>query len=327
MVGLLPPGPAADAAVVVVTDATSRERRERAEREFVMNAAHELRTPLSAIASAIEVLQQGAKEESVDRDRFLAIVERQTNRLTRLVRALLTLAHAQTRSGAIRLEAVAVAPLVRELAAASATRASRSTSAARTLRFAHADLLRQALENLATNALRHAGGQGVDDSRRAHRRRSGKDRCRRPGPGNDEGKRRESSGSLLPCAWSGGEGFGLGLSIAREVVRVMNGTLRSTVNSAKEPPCRSSSSRRETEGNVDEPARAARRRRARHPRARSPMPSSAKVSTSSRSQTGRRRSTWHAPSCSTSSCSTSCCPGSRGSTSAARCAARATCPS
>ncbi len=34
LVGLLPPGPAADSAVVVVTDVTSRERRERAEREY-----------------------------------------------------------------------------------------------------------------------------------------------------------------------------------------------------------------------------------------------------------------------------------------------------
>ena len=49
-------------AVLVFTDISERERRERAEREFVTNAAHELRTPLTAITSAVEVLQAGAKD-------------------------------------------------------------------------------------------------------------------------------------------------------------------------------------------------------------------------------------------------------------------------
>ncbi|MEP6893592.1 MAG: PAS domain S-box protein, partial [Gaiellaceae bacterium] len=39
----------------------TRERREQAERDFVTNAAHDLRTPLTAIAAAVEVLQKGAK--------------------------------------------------------------------------------------------------------------------------------------------------------------------------------------------------------------------------------------------------------------------------
>ena len=84
------PATAAGTAVLVVADVTEQERRERAEREFVANAAHELRTPLTAIASAVEVLQQGARDEPVERDRFLALIERQTTRLDRLGRALLT---------------------------------------------------------------------------------------------------------------------------------------------------------------------------------------------------------------------------------------------
>ncbi len=56
-------------------DVSARERRERAERDFVTNAAHELQTPLAAITSAVQVLQAGAKDNVVDRDRFLAHVE------------------------------------------------------------------------------------------------------------------------------------------------------------------------------------------------------------------------------------------------------------
>jgi signal transduction histidine kinase len=226
MIGLLPPGPAADAAVVVVTDVTSRERRERAEREFVMNAAHELRTPLSAISSAVEVLQQGAKEDEPDRDRFLAIVERQTNRLTRLVRALLTLAHAQTRSGAIRLEAVPVAPLVQELAAGlNDPTVAVDICCNDTTVIAHPDLLRQALENLTANALKHAGGAGLT-LRVAH---ASGHRVRIEVADRGPGMTREDAEKALDRFYrarsSDGEGFGLGLSIAREAVRVMDGTL------------------------------------------------------------------------------------------------------
>lgn len=226
LVGLLPPGPAAATAVVVVTDVTSRARRERAERDFVVNAAHELRTPLSAISSAVEVLQQGAKDDDVDRDRFLAIVERQTNRLTRLVRALLTLAHAQTRSGSIRLEAVPVAPLVRELASGLDDPTLTVEICCEDVAVvAHADLLRQTLENLTANAMKHAAGQGLE-LHVAHV------------PGGDvridvldhgPGMTREDATKALDRFYrargSDGEGFGLGLSIAREAVRVMDGTL------------------------------------------------------------------------------------------------------
>jgi signal transduction histidine kinase len=226
MVGLLPPGPAADAAVVVVTDVTSRERRERAEREFVMNAAHELRTPLSAISSAVEVLQQGAKENDVDRDRFLAIVERQTTRLTRLVRSLLTLARAQTSSEAIRLEAVPVAPLVQELAAGFDDPSVRIDVCCDDVTvIAHADLLRQALDNLTANALKHAAGQGL--TLRVAHVPGGRVRIEVAdrGPGMTREDAEKALDRFYRARGSDGEGFGLGLSIAREVVRVMDGTL------------------------------------------------------------------------------------------------------
>ena len=55
-------------------------------------------TPLTTILGAIEALQSGAKEEPVQRDRFLVLLEREAGRLARLARALLVLARAQTRA-------------------------------------------------------------------------------------------------------------------------------------------------------------------------------------------------------------------------------------
>ena len=58
--------------LVVVRDRTDEMRREFAERDFISNAAHELRNPLAGISGAIEVLQDGAKDDPEARDHFLA---------------------------------------------------------------------------------------------------------------------------------------------------------------------------------------------------------------------------------------------------------------
>jgi len=226
VVTLLPPTPASQAGVIVITDVTELERRERAEREFVSNAAHELRTPLAAIASAVEVLQQGAKERPVDRDRFLAVVERQTTRLTRLAHSLLTLARAQTRSEPVRLEPVAVAPLVREIAQSFADEpVSVEVCCEDVEALAHRGLLHQAVENLTTNARKHAAGAGLT-LRVAH---MDDDKVlievADKGTGMTPSDAERALDRFYRASGSDGEGFGLGLSIVREVVSVMDGTL------------------------------------------------------------------------------------------------------
>jgi PAS domain S-box-containing protein len=102
-------------AVALLFDVTTREVRERAERDFVTNAAHELQSPLAAIVSAIEVLQAGAKE-GPERDRFLAHIEDAAARLTRLTRALMILARAQSGAEAPAVELVSVCELLGEAA-------------------------------------------------------------------------------------------------------------------------------------------------------------------------------------------------------------------
>ena len=101
--------PRATRCCIVLDDLTEQERRELAEREFVTNAAHELRTPLTTIIGAVEVLQAGAKNDPVERDRFLAHIEREAERLARLARALLTLARAHAGQERPRVETVVAA--------------------------------------------------------------------------------------------------------------------------------------------------------------------------------------------------------------------------
>jgi PAS domain S-box-containing protein len=124
--------PASDSetAIVVINDLSERERREQAAREFVANAAHELRTPVAGIAVAVDALQAGAKEEPARRDEFLGHIERESARLARLARSLLVLARTQA-GGRDARDYVCVRCSPRSSRGSDTRTASRSCSRAR----------------------------------------------------------------------------------------------------------------------------------------------------------------------------------------------------
>jgi signal transduction histidine kinase len=76
---------------------TFGEMRDRVQNElsirnaFVADASHELRSPLTAIRGAVEILQNGGAERPEVRDRFLGSLGRETDRLLGLVNNLLEL--------------------------------------------------------------------------------------------------------------------------------------------------------------------------------------------------------------------------------------------
>ncbi|RDI73997.1 Signal transduction histidine kinase [Gaiella occulta] len=222
----VPAGIPGQAALLVITEVTAADRRERAEREFVANAAHELRTPIAAIVSAMEVLQGGAKAEPDARDRFLAVISRQSDRLERLIRALLTLARAQTRAEQIELEAVDIASLLEETASVFRVRGGATIEVdcpPGLTAWSHYDLLYQAVGNLAENAVKHANGNPVRLSAATAGEGRVRIEVRDRGPGIPYGDRER----LFDRFYRGGsrtaEGFGLGLSIVGGVVAVLGG--------------------------------------------------------------------------------------------------------
>ncbi len=79
--------------VIVFHDITELEKLESLRREFVANVSHELKTPLTTVKSYVETLLDGAAEDPEVRDRFLRVVDGETERMTRLVRDLLRLTH------------------------------------------------------------------------------------------------------------------------------------------------------------------------------------------------------------------------------------------
>jgi signal transduction histidine kinase len=223
----LPPSLDGTPAVLVLVDATERQRRERAEREFVTNAAHELRTPLTAIANAIDALQAGAKADPDERDRFLLLVQRQTSRLGGLVRALLTLARAETGEEHVRLEPIALEPLLADVISDSETYGipiALDVSDDLAV-LGHRDLLRQALANLVRNAATH--GAGVDVRVGAYPDPHGKVRLEVSdrGPGMTRLEADRVFDRFYRAEKSGIPGHGLGLAIVSAAIRAMDGEL------------------------------------------------------------------------------------------------------
>ncbi len=83
-------GPGNKSMVIVLQDMTKIKRLENTRKEFVANVSHELRTPLTAIQGFTETLRSGAWSEE-DATHFLEIIEKESNRLSRLIDDLLVL--------------------------------------------------------------------------------------------------------------------------------------------------------------------------------------------------------------------------------------------
>jgi signal transduction histidine kinase len=217
------------AVLVVARDRTDEMRRELAEADFISNAAHELRNPLAGISSAIEVLQEGAKDDPNALDHFLGRLAEDTERMNRLTRSLLTLARVES-IGAGETEVVDVDAVVRDVVEAveAPSHIELSVEAEPDLAVnGDPTLLRQVMIGLLTNAFKHTPLPGAVTVRARH---DGETEVVMEvidtGPGIPEVEiervferfyRRDESRKR--------EGFGLGLAIAHRMVSVMGGEI------------------------------------------------------------------------------------------------------
>lgn len=83
--------------LVVFRDLTDQQKHAQLRADFISHASHELRTPLASLKSMVETLQGPARDDVAAREKFLAMMQAQASRMTRLIDDLLSLSRAEMR--------------------------------------------------------------------------------------------------------------------------------------------------------------------------------------------------------------------------------------
>jgi two-component system, OmpR family, phosphate regulon sensor histidine kinase PhoR len=158
-----------DLVLLTFHDLTPLRRVEEMRADFVANASHELRTPLAALSGFIETLQGSARDDTNARQRFLAIMQEQAQRMARLIDDLLSLSRIELNAHRRPDTPVDLVPIVRQVADGLQTLAhdrgvTVNVEAANALSVpGDRDELVRLIENLVENALKYgATGKRVD---------------------------------------------------------------------------------------------------------------------------------------------------------------------
>lgn len=199
------------------------------QRQFMADASHELRTPVSIVRTASQVALTKADRPAAEYRESLAIVADQATRLARMVDAMFLLARAEAHGVPLAREFVNLDDVLHECARALRVQATQrgvrlTIAGDQEVAFTGDDgLLRQMVGNLLDNAIRHAraDGQVTADLRRTdeHLRL----RVTNDGAAIAPSDRQRIFERFVRVGPS--DGAGLGLPIARWIAEAHGGSL------------------------------------------------------------------------------------------------------
>jgi heavy metal sensor kinase len=200
-------------------------------RRFSADASHELRTPLARVQMELEQALQAARSGSPEQQTYSGLLE-EIHRLKAIIQKLLLLSLAD--AGRLPLQkrpvdlSALLANIVEDCRAQSPGLAVESDIAPDLAVGADADLLEQALQNLAINALKYNRPDGwvrIAASGEGGEVRVCVENSGPPIPASDRDRIFERFFRSDPSRSGGTEGAGLGLSLAREIIRAHGGEL------------------------------------------------------------------------------------------------------
>ncbi|MGE0358525.1 MAG: ATP-binding protein [Burkholderiales bacterium] len=210
---------------------------DRLKDDFISTVTHELRTPLTSIRAFSEILHDNPELDPAERQRFLALVIKESERLTRLINQVLDLAKIESGLAEWRSAELDMREIVLEaLNATSAIFKSRGVRVDTVIEpdaplvLADRDRLMQVLLNLLSNAAKFCTpGSGRVEVRLS----GGPDRVRVEVEDNGVGISPEDQALIFEKFRQVGDtltekpaGTGLGLAICRRIVGHFGGQLR-----------------------------------------------------------------------------------------------------
>ncbi len=200
---------------------------EKFRREFIADISHEIKTPLTGILGAVELLMDDPVKEA--RQKLLGMVKKESVRLNGLAQDVLGLARLEER-GALHFESVDVGEIVREAGERFRVRAAEvgmelRVEAGSCVEEVDAQMVARAVANLVENAIRYS--KSADVLLKAERTDEGVEvsvEDHGVGIGKEEARRifeRFYRADASRTAATGGSG--LGLAIVRGVARAHGG--------------------------------------------------------------------------------------------------------
>jgi signal transduction histidine kinase len=205
-----------------------RERANASMRQFIADAGHQLRTPLTVIRGFLGILRKGELRTPEDRDRILETMNHQSLIMGSLIDKLMLLEHWESSGDGAAAEAIDVGQLVSDVAApiaeANADRVLRVEAPPGSLAAIDPGELTHAVTNLLDNALKYTRG-AIDVAVRSVDGRVEID-VRDQGPGLDP----QTAAHVFDRFYRGPQrdipGSGLGLAIAKRAIERAGGALR-----------------------------------------------------------------------------------------------------
>jgi two-component system, OmpR family, phosphate regulon sensor histidine kinase PhoR len=155
--------------LVLLRDLTREQAVEKMRSDFVANASHEMRTPLTSILGGIETLKGPARNDPKAQDQFLDMMLGQVHRMKRLIDDLLTLSRIELNahirpSAKVRLSDIANLAKANLSAAAAAANVSVEVTGTSGIEVAgDPDELLQVAQNLVENAIKYGSSGGRVD--------------------------------------------------------------------------------------------------------------------------------------------------------------------
>ena len=198
---------------------------EKFRREFIADVSHEIKTPLSGILGAVDLLGEVKVEgEGEQRNVLVSLIKKESKRLNGLVQSILDLARLEREGSVLNLQEVDLGGLVGEIAAKYPCVCTvKSSGVVR----CDPQLVEQAVSNLIGNAVRHSGSEeiSVTVERAAKEARITVEDHGIGIPPEHAERIFERFHRVDPARASATGGAGLGLAIARRIARLHGGDL------------------------------------------------------------------------------------------------------
>ena len=140
---------------------SQKERLEKMRKEFLQNASHELKTPISVIASYTEMLKDKLITEEEDREYYYDVIYEETQKMSNIVKNLLGMAQLESQSLTVTLEAFDISDLLTDVLSSFQLSLEKNeinfTKSIQKNLIVHADkfLIERVMTNYLNNAIEH----------------------------------------------------------------------------------------------------------------------------------------------------------------------------